>query len=130
MFSMVQDGPHGIQQLLNEPVDEEVDNPTTYGIDWEVADDFTLMNHLLQENPQEWEDDNPFSIVPTSHSLSNVECEPPGSPFSPEQITHMDHLLLQSSIDLYSRSMNIRRLVWKEALEICRQMHVQINGTS
>ena len=126
---MVQDGPQGIQQLLNEPVDEEVDDPATYGIDWEVADDFTLMNHLLQENPQEWEEDNPFSLVPTSGLLSHVECEPQGSPFSPEQITHMDHLLQQSGIDLHSRSMNIQRLVWTEALEICRRMHAQINLT-
>ena len=103
---MVQDGPWGIQQLLNEPVDEEVDDPATYSIDWEVADDFMLMNHLLQENPQEWEDNNPFSLVLTSGLLSHVECEPPSSPFSP--------------IDLHSRSMNIQRLVWMEALEICR----------
>jgi len=129
LFSMVQDGPRGIQQLLLEPEHEDVTDPATYGIDWEVTEDPTLMHHLLHQNPQEWEDANPFVPGPTSGSLSHVECEPPGSPFSSDHIAHFDHLLYQSGVDLQSRSMSIRRLVWKEALKICRQLHEQIYGT-
>jgi hypothetical protein len=79
---MVQDGPRDIQQLLSEPEDEEVEDTATYGIDWEVADDLVLMSHLLEENPQEWDDLNPFAAGPNTGTLSHVECEPPGSPFS------------------------------------------------
>jgi hypothetical protein len=124
---MVQDGPRGIQQLLSEPEDEEVEDTATYGIDWEVADDPVLMSHLLEENPQEWDDLNPFAAGPNPGTLSHVECDPPGSPFPLDHIVHFDNLLLQTGVDLQSRSMGVRRLVWKEALHICRHIYSQIH---
>lgn len=110
---------------MTPPDDEEINDYATYGIDWDVADDPTLMNHLLQQNPQDWADSNPFATGPDSGQLSHVECEPPGSPFSLEQIAHFDDLLHQSGVDLLSRNMGIRRLVWKRALDICREMYAQ-----
>lgn len=128
LFSMVQDGPRGIQQFLTPPDDEQINDFPTYGIDWDVTDDMTLMNHLLQENPQDWADTNPFAVGPNSGELSHVECEPPGSPFSIEQIAHFDNLLHRSGVDLLSRNMGVRRLVWKEGLRICRNLYLHWYG--
>ncbi|KAJ7790254.1 hypothetical protein B0H14DRAFT_2396589 [Mycena olivaceomarginata] len=52
LFSMLQDGPRGLEYRA-EPVDEVVEDPSTYGIDWTVADNPALMAHLLgQGQPQ------------------------------------------------------------------------------
>ncbi|KAJ7079033.1 hypothetical protein C8R43DRAFT_1092889 [Mycena crocata] len=115
LFSMVQDGPRGLERFF-EPPEEDVSDPATYGIDWEVGDDPTLMCHLLTQNPQDWEEHNPFA--PGIADLSDVPCEPPNCPFSPEQIEYLD-VQLGARVDTTSRSMNVRRLVWKEAFEIC-----------
>lgn len=129
LFSMVQDGPRGIQQVQRTPADEPLDDPSAYGIDWEVADDPTLMNHLLTQNPAEWEHDNPFTVGPAAGSLSHVECEPPGSPFTSEQITHLDQRITLSGVNLASRSMATRRLLWEEALEISQELYQVLHGT-
>ena len=52
IFSMLQDGPRGVQHFITPPT-EQVDDLVSYGIDWDVTDDHKLMNHLLQENTQE-----------------------------------------------------------------------------
>ncbi|KAJ6522055.1 hypothetical protein B0H19DRAFT_1224048 [Mycena capillaripes] len=115
LFSMVQDGPRGIERLVNPP-DESLEDPSTYGIDWDVADDPTLMCHHLMENPQEWADHNPFA--PGVQDLSDVPCEAPDCPFTPEQVAHLDRVLAQA-VDMTSRSMQVRKLVWREAFVIC-----------
>ncbi|KAJ6534093.1 hypothetical protein B0H19DRAFT_964714 [Mycena capillaripes] len=115
LFSMVQDGPRGIERLVNPP-DELLEDPSTYGIDWDVADDPTLMRHHLMENPQEWADHNPFA--PGVQDLSDVPCEAPDCPFTPEQVAHLDRVLAQA-VDMTSRSMQVRKLVWREAFVIC-----------
>lgn len=74
------------------------------------------MHHPLQENPQDWENENPFHAHPTQ--LSEVPCEPPNFPFTPEQVALLDETL-RERVDLTSRSMLIRRLVWQEAFNIC-----------
>ncbi|KAJ7032327.1 hypothetical protein C8F04DRAFT_959160, partial [Mycena alexandri] len=118
-FSMLQDGPRGLE-LITAPVDEHVDDPTTYGIDWDVADDPTLMHHHLLQNPQEWEDHNPFA--PGLETLSKVPCDAPDSPFSAEQIEYLDRELAVV-VDTTSRSMNVRKLVWQEAFRICNTLY-------
>ncbi|KAJ7780605.1 hypothetical protein DFH07DRAFT_729375 [Mycena maculata] len=116
LFSMVQDGARGIGHMLEED-DERVDDINSYGVDWQVADEPQLMHHLLEENPQDWEDENPFHAAPSQ--LSNVPCEPPNSPFTPEQVVLLDETL-RGRVDVTSRNMLIRRLVWQEAFSICR----------
>ncbi|KAJ7206953.1 hypothetical protein C8J57DRAFT_1441190 [Mycena rebaudengoi] len=103
-----------------EPADEPVEDITTHGIDWAVADDPLLMNHLLAQNPQDWEERNPFA--PGLDTLSHVPCDAPDSPFDANQIAWLDARLAER-VDLTSRNMNIRRLVWKEAMEICMQFY-------
>ncbi|KAJ7290934.1 hypothetical protein C8J57DRAFT_1429656 [Mycena rebaudengoi] len=119
LFSMVQDGPRGIQHLT-EPVSDEVEDPNTYGIDWDEADNSQMMDHLLGENPHEWEDNNPFSAAPGT--LSHVPCDPPNCPFTPEQVAYLDHRLA-AAVDVTSRNMAVRRLVWKEAFVICNELY-------
>ncbi|KAJ7123909.1 hypothetical protein C8R46DRAFT_1169561 [Mycena filopes] len=115
LFSMVQDGPHGISHMV-EVVDEPVDDPSSYGVDWHVTEEPCLMCHLLQENPQEWENENPFHTLPTQ--LSDVPCEPPNCPFTPAQVEVLDWTLSEQ-VNLTSRDMLIHRMVWQEAFNIC-----------
>ncbi|KAJ7460236.1 hypothetical protein FB451DRAFT_1337818 [Mycena latifolia] len=117
MFSMLQDGPRGLEYSPN-PIDEPVDDVSTYGIDWDVADDPALMTHLLDHNPQDWSERNPFA--PGLDALSHVPCEPPDAPFSPEEITIID-AELAAQVDVTSRSMHVRRLVWVKAMEVCNR---------
>ena len=53
-FSMIQDGPRGMQHLPTPP-DVPLDDPATYGIGWDVADNTRLMTHLIENNPQDWD---------------------------------------------------------------------------
>ncbi|KAJ7668905.1 hypothetical protein B0H17DRAFT_949670 [Mycena rosella] len=122
LFSMVQDGPRGIESL-REPVDEDVRDPSSYGIYWQVTDEPRLMHHLLRENPQDWEHENPFHAPPSE--LSDVPCEPPNCPFIAEQVALLD-TTLQGRVDVRSRKMVIRRLVWQEAFSICRFLAQQL----
>lgn len=115
LFSMVQDGPRGISHMV-EAVDEPVDDPSSYGVDWHVTEEPRLMRHLLRENPQEWENENPFHTPPTQ--LSDVPCEPPNCPFTPAQVEVLDRTLSER-VNLTSRDMLIRRMVWREAFNIC-----------
>lgn len=102
--------------------DEDIEDPALYGVDWEAAEDSDLLRHLFENNPQDNVDSgNPFSAGPAQ--LSEVRCDPPNSPLSADEVSHLDALLSQR-VDIYSRSMNICRLVWIEALGVCQQMFV------
>ncbi|KAJ6544441.1 hypothetical protein B0H19DRAFT_956749 [Mycena capillaripes] len=120
MFSMLQDGPRGLEYRADTP-SEVVDDPSTYGIDWTVADDPALMTHLLNENPQDWDSHNPFA--PGPDTLSHVPCDAPDSPFTAEQILALD-TQLAAEVDTASRNIQIRRLVWIKAMQLCNQLYV------
>lgn len=123
LFSMVQDGPRGLV-LSDAPAEENVDpaDLNSYGIDWDDADNPQLMEHLLLNNPQERDDQNPFHVGPTT--LSDVPCEPPDCPFPADQIRRLDTLLAQR-VDVTSRNMALRRIVWETALELCIELYAQ-----
>ncbi|KAJ6514803.1 hypothetical protein C8R47DRAFT_961413 [Mycena vitilis] len=120
MFSMLQDGPRGLEYRADPPV-EPLDDPSTYGIDWAVADDPSLMTHLLNQNPQDWANRNPFA--PGLDALSHVPCDAPDSPFDAQQIEALD-ARLATEVDTGSRIMNVRRLVWVKAMEICNGFYM------
>lgn len=115
LMSMVSDGPRGIRQV-NDAVDEVVQDPALYGIDWQVANDQRLMTHLLDNNLQDWEEENPFAGQPQTYS--NVPCEPPNCPLTAEQVAMLDEAL-QERVDLTSKDMTVRRLIWQEGLQLC-----------
>lgn len=116
LISMVSDGPRGIRQVQSHATDEDVGDLASYGIDWQVAHDHRLMTHLLDNNLQEWEEENPFVGQPLTYS--DVPCEPPNCPLSDEQVRLLDSALLER-VDLMSRNMTVRRLIWQEGLQIC-----------
>lgn len=120
MFGMVSEGPRGIQQFLTPP-EETIDDLASYGVDWDVHDDPAMMTHLLQQNPQDWDDSNPFSSATNPDHMNTVECEPPGCPLTATQVDTLNHQL-RSQFDVHSRNMQQRRLMWQTALRICDQV--------
>ncbi|KAH9831802.1 uncharacterized protein C8Q71DRAFT_694810, partial [Rhodofomes roseus] len=130
IFGMVENGARGIGAARDVRVqrhgpfeDTAVDDPQSYGIDWETLDDPMLMAHHLDNNPDEWESTNPFSAGSNRpNELSVVECEAPNCPFSQAEIAALD-AELALRVDNMSREMNVRRLLWVEALRICQQLY-------
>jgi hypothetical protein len=120
-FGMLQEGPRGMTAIAPAD-DEEIEDYSSYGVDWEVNDDETMMAHLLENNPQDWEDENPFSSASTPGNLSEVLCDPPNCPFTNEQLHYLDTSLAQRA-DVFSRNMNVRRLVWQGALSLSQELY-------
>lgn len=117
LFSLLQDGPRGIQAHPTPP-EEDLQDIAAYGIDWDVVADPLVMDHLLQNNPQERANPNPFDTSRGPATLSDVPCEPPNCPFSDAQVQWLDNVLSQC-VNLHSRNMDVRRAVWIEALSLC-----------
>nr|GAT44035.1 predicted protein [Mycena chlorophos] len=69
LFSMVQDGPRGVEYIAEPPV-EDVPEPAAYGVDWETIENPTYLRHFLENNLDESEEGNPFSQQPAE--LSDV----------------------------------------------------------
>ncbi|KAJ7829661.1 hypothetical protein B0H14DRAFT_2198155, partial [Mycena olivaceomarginata] len=100
------------------PKEEGIENINEYGIDWEVNDEPNLVAHLLESNPHERATNSDhFASASTPANLSEVLCDPPGCPFTPAQLLRLDEQL-STSVNLFSRNMNVRRLVWVRALQI------------
>ncbi|KAF7300815.1 hypothetical protein MKEN_01307200 [Mycena kentingensis (nom. inval.)] len=118
LFSMVQDGPRGLE-YVEEPPEEDVDDPAMYGVDWEAMEDRRLMQHYLENNLDDSEEHNPFTFTP--EKLSHAPCDPPDCPVTPEELAHLD-AELAASVDLSSRSMAARKMAWCEAFRICSEM--------
>ena len=116
-FSMLEDGPRGLNGGQPQLGVDEVEDLTTHGIDWEVMDDERLMEHYFEHNPPQL--DNPFATSPST--LSEVVCTPPDCPISAEAIHQLD-LHLSQAVDLASHSMLVRRAVWIHAIHICTQL--------
>ncbi|KAK0441534.1 uncharacterized protein EV420DRAFT_1278657 [Desarmillaria tabescens] len=74
------------------------------------------MEHHLLHNPQEWDATNPFSSGPLT--LTHVPCVAPKLPLNKESILILQRALSEC-VDLQSQFMDIRRLVWVEALNLC-----------
>jgi hypothetical protein len=108
---------HGIRSVF---LDEEVENPDEFGVDWDDLDDHHIRNHHDTNNPDDARHANPF-VSPHPEQLSGVEVPEARCPFSLEQIQHLDNALVQlpyiSSLNMHSRS-----LLWIEALSIASQM--------
>lgn len=123
MFSLLQDGPRGLHHL--QPRDDPLppEDIATYGIDWADADNPRYMNHLREHNPDDVGPDNVFTSAPVT--LSHIAVETPHCPLTAIQIAGLDDALARR-VDLSSRSMEIRRLVWVEALRLCRYFNTQM----
>ncbi|KIM72387.1 hypothetical protein PILCRDRAFT_742016 [Piloderma croceum F 1598] len=120
-FGTLQEGPCGMTTIAPAD-DEEIEDYSSYGVDWEVNDDETMMAHLLENNPQDWEDENPFASASTPGKLSEVFCDPPNCPFTDEQLHYLDTSLAQR-VDVFSRNMSVCQLVWQEALSLSQELY-------
>ncbi|KAJ7094475.1 hypothetical protein B0H15DRAFT_776143 [Mycena belliarum] len=125
VFGMTRDGARGLEATENasEPEAEDMtpEELAGYGVDYEAQGNPRLMDHLLEHNPQEWENENPFLAGSAPDKFTTVICDPPGCPLSLAQRDRLDLFLLQR-VDATSRDMNVRKLIWIEALRICQEL--------
>lgn len=126
IFGMIEDGPRGIQQILDEGHEEEEDigNPEEYGVDWQAQSDPRVMRHLLDNNLPDVGKNHRENLdlphgIPTR--LSHVECTSPDAPLSDEKL----HIFEEHYPDIRSRSMEVRKLLWQQALAFCIQLNPQ-----
>jgi hypothetical protein len=119
--SCLTDGIRGLPPNLDKNVtrDEEPEHYVTYGVDWEAMDNQHLMDHHRENNPGEGGD-------PPSHQhpawINEVVCEPPDCPLTEGQVERLEEELA-GSVDLKSNDMEVRRLIWVTALEMCVDLH-------
>jgi len=118
MFGMVEDGPWGIANLIQED-DTDLDDVdlAQYGVDWEGQDDPVLMDHFYANNPQETRG-GAFEPVTTPDQLSGVAFDSPNSLLSQQQVATLSQKLVEV-IDVTSQSMSIQRVIWQIAFGIC-----------
>ncbi|KAF9535236.1 hypothetical protein CPB83DRAFT_746078, partial [Crepidotus variabilis] len=118
VFSMVENGPRGF--AIDEA--EEEGDFSAYGVDWDTINDPPLMAHFHEQNPEEAETpelENPRPFLPNAPSRMNqVLCEAPNCPF-PDNYVRMLDVTLAQRVDVCSVHMEVRRLVWLEALSLC-----------
>ncbi|KAK0445820.1 hypothetical protein EV421DRAFT_1902186 [Armillaria borealis] len=88
-------------------MDDEVEDIEAFGIDWDVVDDATYMEHLQQHNQDVWDPSNPFLAAPPK--TSHVSVDPPECPFNRESMDILAAALAER-VDLMSRQMDVRRL--------------------
>ncbi|KAI0059710.1 hypothetical protein BV25DRAFT_1808600 [Artomyces pyxidatus] len=125
IFGMLENGPRGLSTILpSEPPAESIDDLANYGVDWEAMQDPALMAHHMEHNAQEWEESNLFSPASMPAHVAEVICDPPNCPFSEQEVQYLDRQL-SLHVDTSSRSMEVRRLVWAQALVLCRLLHDQ-----
>lgn len=120
MFGLLQQGPRGVEHMINRVIeDEDVHDIASYGIDWQAQLNPLLMNHLRLNNPEEYDDTNPFSTFSTPETMAEVVCDAPNCSLSPIQVKILSKQLL-SLEEFYTNSMEIRKSIWTEALACCR----------
>jgi hypothetical protein len=125
-FGMLEDGLRGV-----EPKDEVIEDPALYGIDWEAIEDPQLFSHYLEQNPQDWEEQSPFTHPGRADSnpfnnsrpveMSSVSVEDPDCPFSPSELAVLGRALAAET-DSGSADLNTRKRTWMVALLYCRQL--------
>ena len=116
---MLEDGPRGLNGPRHNGDEDQdgVEDITFYGVDWDDMDNEVLMGHHYEHNPIQLE--NAFSTAPAT--LSEVVCTPPDCPLLAESIAQLNYRLVQlANVD--SRSMLVRRTIWREALHVCSQI--------
>jgi len=129
MFGMVNNGPRGLS--VPEPADDEDgledEDLALYGVDWQAAEQQGIMEQIMEQNPEDFQDGNPFSLN-APMTRNHVECQPPSGLFPPNYVNLLDEGLA-ARVDITSDDMDVRRLVWIEALHICNHFYALMNDT-
>lgn len=108
--------------MIGTTAEDGIDNLHTYGVDWEGQRSVRLMDHFRQNNPGEANDTNPFSTFTQPAHMAEVVCEAPGCPLSEHQVLELDRRLGDACEDLGTKDMQIRKDIWRKALEICQSL--------
>jgi hypothetical protein len=119
-FSMIRDGPRGLVHT-QEPIHENIADPSMYGIDWDVVEDHNMMEHFLDHNPRDWTANNAFSNVPPAQ-LSNVRVDSPDCPFTDHELDILE-AAVAAQTDRLSRMMEQRKHTWMVALHYCKGLY-------
>jgi hypothetical protein len=125
-FSILEDGLRGFENEMEAHLDnDQVDDLSVFGIDWEDIDDEVLLQHHRHYNPEDPPDDlegipaSPFERGP--EKFTEVICDPPTGPFDEEEVQWLAEELPRR-VDVNTKSMLVRRQVWLEALIICKEI--------
>ena len=121
LLSSLRDGVRGLP-----PQDDDPEDYSLYGVDWEAIEDPRLMDHHRENNPED-EDTN----VPHDRPdwVNEVICDPPPCPLSDERVEELTAELAVVA-DARSKEMSIRRVVWTNALEcLTRLVGDGVEGT-
>ncbi|KAK2462987.1 hypothetical protein APHAL10511_004996 [Amanita phalloides] len=97
--------------VWNRMADEEVHDPEAYGIDYEALEDGELIDHML------YQDENPFDNHAPDR-FNKVQCDPPNCPLELDEVHHLDVTIAQE-YDITTYNMDIRKMIWVRALSIC-----------
>ncbi|RDX47058.1 hypothetical protein OH76DRAFT_1355006 [Lentinus brumalis] len=118
MFGMVRHGPRGMD-IMPDPVNEPVDDPASYGVDWAVLENEALMRHHAESNlAPAAERSRPFAPASQPEHLNQVTCDPPRCPLTPAEVGNLNAHLAHH-FDLGCRDMLMRRRLWTAALQYC-----------
>lgn len=92
----------GVRGLPPQEEDDQVDD--SYGIDWEATEGYrnAAEDEMGYDQP-DW--------------VNNVVCEPPGCPLNDEEVEQLMEDL-RAVVDVESRNMDARRVVWVKAFEL------------
>lgn len=127
---MIEHGPRGVGLAAGSDVvgeDLAGEDLAGYGVDWGMLDNSQIRAHHDEANGigADLEDDmadNPFF----SHGpdkFSHIVVEIPNCPMTDEQVDFLDSELSQHVFSK-SRTEDSYRLLWINALQLCRQMFV------
>ncbi|KAJ7135332.1 hypothetical protein C8R46DRAFT_1212384 [Mycena filopes] len=117
-FGLLEQGPRGLDTVLYQEEEAAFAHIEEFGVDWTAQTNPAALEHLAINNPTDTASNNPFSVFATPDSLNEVLVEPPVGPLSAAQVTELD-TTLGGLVDVASREMGVRKLVWQEALNIC-----------
>jgi hypothetical protein len=113
---ILQRGARGLELRPQPNMQEVVDDPHQYGVDWAVHRSTRLMHHLHENNPNEHDTTGSFRLP---EHMARVECEPPNCPFTPQEMVVFRSQLADRIADqVHRRDMATRRLVWCHAFAI------------
>lgn len=118
-FGMVEHGTRGFQGVIPDeslPNDDIAD----YGVDFDVYGDVNVLAHHMDNNAEDWA--NGFDTVPPPERTTEIAFEPATCPFTPQQVQILD-TQLSLHLDINSRVMTTRRLMWIHALSIARTLN-------
>ncbi|KAJ6448471.1 hypothetical protein C8R45DRAFT_1057388 [Mycena sanguinolenta] len=127
-FGLLEQGPRGLDTLLRRPADlyrqeeEAFAHIEEFGVDWVAQSNPNLLQHHALNNNLPADEGNPFTAFTTPETLNEVVVDPPTSPLTIELVAMLDQTLA-ARVDLTSRNMGVRKLVWQEALAICTSFY-------